>query len=305
MHRNQLQPTIPAGQGCEEMPLNDAAGMMQSLIQIKELPTLSPVATRVVGMILNTDTTARDLAQIIEKDPAMVSKLLKLVNSSFFGFSSRITSVVHAIMILGFNTVLNAVLSMAVIDAFRVRKYKSKGLDLETLWRHAISVAVIARHMGRSIGGQSHEYAFSAGILHDIGKIVMAIFFAERFIELQQSAQALDGDYLEAERRHFPIGHASLGAIMAGHWKLPDELTHVIAHHHHPVPMGKTDNMVMLIHAADALVNIHIEKNGPREKWPICPAACNLMGDKISSVDQWITGIRPEIEAACQSMLEI
>jgi putative nucleotidyltransferase with HDIG domain len=288
--------------GCSEAaPVHDANGMMHFMTNVKELPTLSPVAMRVVGMLLNADTTARDLAQVIENDPAMVGKLFKLVNSSFYGFSSRISSVIHAIMILGFNTVLNAVLSMSVMDAFKIRTYKRRGIDLTRLWHHAIGVAVVAKHLGRCMGGDN-DNAFTAGILHDIGKIVMAIFFSERFIEMQRSEDARQGNFLRAEKQYFPIGHASLGAFLADRWKLPDELTTVIAQHHqHDKPGG---NIVTLVQTADAIVNIHVEKNGTEEKWPICNAARDLMDDKIGATDQWLTEVGREIRASCEAMLE-
>jgi putative nucleotidyltransferase with HDIG domain len=281
----------------------DADTMMSYLLSVKELPTLSPLAMRVVSMLLNADTTARDLACIIEKDPAMVSKLLKLVNSSFYGFSAQISSVIHAIMILGFNTVLNAVLSMAVIDAFKVKSFKRRGLDLTDLWHHAIGVGVVARHLGRSMGGEN-DNVFTAGILHDIGKIVMAIFFADRYIEMRHSQIARNNDFLQAEGNYFPIGHASLGAFLADLWKLPDELTNVIAHHHRDDVADKA-GMVTLVQSADAIVNIHLERNGGEEKWPICSAARDIMEDNIRAPNRWLSEFDREIHLACEAMLEV
>gem|GEM_PF-479596 len=284
-------------------PMLDAAQMMRYLETVQELPTLSSVAMRVNSMLLSMDTTARDLAQVIEKDQSMVSKLLKLANSSFFGFRSRVSNVAHAIMILGFNAVLNAILSMAVIDAFGVRKYKRNGLDLPAFWRHAVGVAVVARYLSHSCEGKRNENAFTAGILHDIGKVVMAIYFTDRSIALRQSMEYAGISFLEAERRQFPLGHASLGVFLARRWNLPEDLAAVIAQHHHPGGVPSMNNLIELVHTADALVNVHLEKNGSQEAWPICKAAWNLMGDKIRTVDQWLPEVEKEIGAACESIL--
>jgi putative nucleotidyltransferase with HDIG domain len=282
-----------------------AAEMMRYLETVQELPTLSTIAIRANAMLLSVDTTARDLAQVIEKDQSLVSKLLKLANSSFFGFGSRVSNVAHAVMILGFNAVLNAILSMAVIDAFKVQKYKRIGLDMISFWRHSIAVAVTARHLSRAVSGQRNENAFTAGILHDIGKIVMAIFFTDRFIELQQSIGAGKGVFLEAEQRYFPLGHAPIGAFLAHRWNLPGDLTAVIAQHHHPAgTLSSLNNLVELVHTADALVNIHLEQNGPPQAWPICSTAWKLAGDKIRTAGQWIPEIKEETEEACRSILE-
>lgn len=289
----------------EKAYLASAAEMMRYLDTIQELPTLSSVAMRANSMLLSMDTTARDLAGVIEKDQAMVGKLLKLANSSFFGVSSRVSDVAHAVMILGFNAVLNAILSMAVIDAFSIEKGRHNGLDATAFWRHSIGVAVTARYLSRGLGGKRNENVFTAGILHDIGKVVMALFFTDRFIELQQAEKTGQATgYLEAEKRYFPLGHAAVGAILARCWNLPEDLTAVIARHHHPGMMPSVNNLVELVHTADALMNLHIEQKGPPEEWPICSYARKLMGGQIRSVDQWLPDIEEEIEEACQSILD-
>ncbi|KJS30389.1 MAG: hypothetical protein VR64_17035 [Desulfatitalea sp. BRH_c12] len=288
----------------KQMRIATVTDMMQYLETLQELPTLSSVAMRVNGMLMNTDTTAHDLAQVIEKDQSIASKLLKLANSSFFGFSSRVSSVAHAVMILGFNSVRNAVLSMAVIDAFSLKHHRQSGFDLTSFWRHSISVAVIGRYLGNATKGRGIENVFTAGILHDIGKVVMAIYFPERFIELKQSMDEEAASCMNTEHQFFPIGHSAMGAFLVRCWNLPVDLVAAIAQHHHPELLPREDDLLPLVHAADAIVNIYLEKNGDAEQWPICQSAWRLLGDKIQNVHEWLPAIEEEIQHACQVILD-
>lgn len=280
-----------------------AADIMRCLESIQELPTLSSVAMRVNVMLHDIETTARDVADVIEKDQAMVCKLLKLANSSFFGFSSRVSNIAHAVMILGFNTVYNAILSMAVIDALGM-KTRFNGLDMSVFWRHSIGVAVVSRHLSEGVKGLQRENCFTAGILHDIGKVVMARYFADRFIPLWQKVAAREMNFVNAERRHFPMGHYAIGAFLARCWHLPDDLTLVVAQHHHPEILPRPNAMALIVNAADAIVNIHLEGNAPEDQWPISPAGRKLLGEKLQTVDQWLPGVSEDIHAALESILD-
>ena len=208
---------------------------MSYLESIEELPMLSAVAVHINSMLQDMDTSADELANVIEKDPAIVAKLLKLTNSSFFGFSSKVSNTAHAIVILGFNTVLNAVLSMAVIDALGAGHDKRSGLDMSEFWNHAVAVAVVSRYLSRSLGGHRHENAFTAGIIHDIGKIVMAQYFKERFLALMDCVRAEGITFRTAEKRLFAMGHDAMGAFLSRRWHLPDDLSAAIAQHPSPL----------------------------------------------------------------------
>jgi putative nucleotidyltransferase with HDIG domain len=280
-----------------------AADMMRYMETIQELPTLSAVAMRVNGMLQEMNTTARELSEVIEKDQSMVSKLLRLANSSFFGFSSRVSNVAHAVMILGFNSVLNAVLSMSVIDSLAFPKNKQNGMDLTAFWRHAISVAVVSRHLRQASGGHRHENAFTAGIIHDIGKVVMARYFSDRFGRVCQTMGTEKSTFQEAEKSHFPMGHGAVGAFLVRCWNLPDDLSAVVAQHHQPEIMSRANDLVLVVHAADAIVNRYLENREPSDGWPMCNAAGTLLAEQINTVDQWLPGTREEIQAAVQAIL--
>lgn len=283
--------------------MDNAAQMMAYLQNIEDLPTISSAAMRVNALLQDMDTTARELAGVIEKDQSMSCKLLRLANSSFFGFSSRVSNIAHAVMILGFNTVLNAVLSMAVIDALG-SKSKLSGLDMTLFWRHSIGVAVVSRYLSRIAGGPRQETAFTAGILHDIGKVVMARFFTDDFVSLWQEIDGAPVSFKSAEKKYFAMGHDAIGAFLARKWNLPEALAAVVAQHHQPEILPNANALSLVVNAADAIVHIHIDGRQPAEQWPICNSAKLLLAEKLRTIDQWLPGVQEEIEVACQSILD-
>ena len=277
--------------------------IMRYLETVEELPTLSAVAVRINTMLQDMDTTADELAAVVEKDPAIVTKLLKLTNSSFFGFSAKVFNTAHAMMILGYNTVLNAVVSMAVIDAM-ASPGKQSGLNMKAFWRHAVSVGIVSRYLSRTLEGHRHENAFTAGIVHDIGKIVMARFFTGRFMELTSCVNEERISFRTAEKRLFPIGHDAIGAFLARRWNLPNDLSAAIAQHHRPDMMPDVNHLALVVHTADIIVNIYVEGRSPVEQWPLCQPAKELFGETVQTLDEWLPAISEEIGTACQLMLE-
>ena len=127
------------------------SNILKRLDLIEDLPTLPAVAMEVNKMLLDYDTTISKLSDIIEKDQAMVSKILKLVNSSFFGLRGKISSISHAIVVLGFNTIRNAVVSISIIDAFTVKE-SLDGFDITNFWKHSLSVAVTSKYLAEKTG---------------------------------------------------------------------------------------------------------------------------------------------------------
>jgi HD-like signal output (HDOD) protein len=276
-----------------------AQDFLHRIESIHELPTLSIVVLQLGRMLQDINTSAKDVTAVIEHDPSIVVKMLKLVNSAFFGFSNKVSSVQHALMLLGFNTVRNVILSIEVIDALKLRQ-KIVGFDIAAFWRHAIGVAVIGRHLDQATGGRHQEDVFTAGIIHDIGKIVMASHFSDQFQTTWDTMQRERLTFHEAECRHFPIDHAVIGEKLAARWHLPTTMQNVIGQHHTVSKSETTDSLVYIIHTADALHHMLLEENSSTDDWPICPGARHQLRQQIKSADQWITGLIPGIDEACQ-----
>jgi putative nucleotidyltransferase with HDIG domain len=279
-----------------------AEEFVQRLDAIHELPTLSTVATKLSRLLLDINTSAQDAAGVIQYDQAIVAKMLKLVNSAFFGFSNKVSSVQHALMLLGFNTVRNAVISIDVINALKINS-KIKGFDVSAFWRHSIGVAVIGQHLDRETGNHHREDVFTAGIIHDIGKVIMAYYFADRFQAVWETMYREKLSFWDAERRHFPIHHADMGAQLAKRWHLPEPMCNVIGRHHDASKSSSMDNLVNIVHAADALYYTYLEDHSPTDNWPISSGARLLLRPLIKSADQWVPALRQEIKEAHQLLM--
>jgi putative nucleotidyltransferase with HDIG domain len=278
-----------------------AEEFIQRLDAIHELPTLSAVTMKLSQLLLDINTSAQDVAEVIQYDQSIVIKMLKLVNSAFFGFSNKVSSVQHALMLLGFNTVRNAVISIDVINALKI-KCKIKGFDVSTFWRHSIGVAVIGRYLDRETGNHHREDVFTAGIIHDIGKVVMAHYFADRFQAVWETMYREQLSFWDAEQRYFPINHADVGAQLAKRWHLPEPMCNVIGRHH-TASKSSSDNLVNIVHAADALYHTYLEEPSPTENWPINSGARQLFRPLIKSADQWVPALLQEIKVAHQQLM--
>lgn len=280
-----------------------AEKFLKQLDEIHELPTLSTVALQLSRMLQDINISAKDVAQVIQHDQSIVAKMLKLVNSAFFGFSTKVSSVQHALMLLGFNTVRNAVISIDVINVLNMRT-KIKGFDISSFWKHAVGVGVISRYLDQATGNKFREDVFTAGIIHDIGKVVMAYYFSDRF-QLVWEAMHQEGiNFWDAEHRHFPLNHAEIGAELARRWHLPEIMRNTIGRHHSTAKNNCIENLVHIVHAADALYHVFLETDSPSEDWPISTAARQLLRQQIRSADQWVPGLKKEIKEACQLLME-
>jgi putative nucleotidyltransferase with HDIG domain len=214
-------------------------------ITLYDLPTLPTVVVEVLRVMQKPDSAAKDVERIIVNDPAISAKILRVANSAFFGFPRKVTTIGEAVSRLGFTNVQGMVIGLAAFDTFRTDK-----LNLREFWRHSISVATAARLFARRLGCAADE-AFTAGILHDIGKLVFVIqaeYNYQRVIELERDA---DMTSLAAEHSLFQFTHPEVGAVMAERWELPPKYVDAIARHHDAPATSGAERLPLLIALAD------------------------------------------------------
>ena len=238
----------------------DAETFWKMLDRIPDLPTLPHVVLEVNKMLQNYDTSIKKLSEIIEKDQAMVSKILRLVNSLFYGFRSKIRNIPHAIIVLGFNTTRNAVVSVSVVDTFS-EKESSEGFEITEFWKHSVAVAVTSRHLSERTGLDSPDDCFVAGLLHDIGKVVLSQHFPEPFIQIWKSATEDGISFCEAEKGVLPVNHAQIGGYLATKWKFPVSLVDSITYHHDIRKDVSNLGQLWIVHAADIIAETETEPN--------------------------------------------
>lgn len=229
--------------------------------KIHDLPTLPRAVLKISELVNNPASSARDLATVITDDQVLTARLLKLVNSSFYAFPQRISTVTGAIVLLGFDAIRNLLLTTSVFDFFSNGHVKEKQMG-EKLWDHSLSCAVGAKIIGVHIRYEKIEELFVAGLLHDIGKIVEMIYFPKHFAKVMEQVETARETILEAEFKIMEFDHATLGKLLAEKWNLPDKLVHVIANHHQPDKAGPNKMEAAVIHVADIMSRALLHGSG-------------------------------------------
>jgi len=278
--------------------------IFKKLDRMEELPTLPAIAMEVNKMLQDYETSIKDLALVIEKDQAMVPKILKLVNSSFFGFQSKISNLTRAIMLLGFNTVRNAVVSVSIIKAFSI-KDGLEGFDITEFWTHSVGVATISRYLAEKIRCQFLEDAFTGGLLHDIGKIILVQSFPDLFKKVWMAAKENNLSFYEAEEKELSINHARIGGYLAKKWKLPQDLVDVIQYHHKVRKSIQNPDLLMVVHVADIIINSYADGSLTEiDLSVIYPDAREIMKSELETMTDWFPGVLEDINSACQFFLK-
>jgi len=282
----------------------DAQTFLKKLDSIPDLPTLPNIVIKVNNLLQNHDTSIRELGKTIETDQAMVTKILRLVNSAFYGFRSKIKNIPHAIIILGFNNVRNALVSVSIIKTFSGKK-AFEGFEIEDFWRHSVAVAVTSKYLSEQTRLDFPDDCFVAGLLHDIGKLVLSLHFTELFGLVWKSVRGNELSFYEAERKFLPVSHAQIGGHLAKKWQFPVSLIDSITYHH-AIRKGVSNlNQLLIVHTANTIVNNH---KGDLEITldfsSIDPEAERIMSGWLENLSEWFPDVAAEIESACEFFLK-
>lgn len=207
----------------------------------EHLPTLPDIIVKINSLIDDPASTAEGLNKIISSDISLTSKMLKIVNSSFYGFSRNISSITHAVVILGFNTVRNIALSAFLFDNLTSKV-------LRPLWEHSITVGALAKAMGSKVCPSQAEEAFISGLLHDIGRVVFFLHDREAMVHLMGLEKSA---FVLGETARFGITQQEVGACLLDKWQLPEPLIEAALYCH--TPLEATTSIPSLVHVANAL----------------------------------------------------
>ncbi|MHB9094311.1 MAG: HDOD domain-containing protein [Eubacteriales bacterium] len=219
--------------------------------KVEELPALPHVTYRVLQLTSDPKTTIPELTDTITKDQVLTAKVLRMANSAYYGYARRIYGISDALIILGFSTVRNLVLAASVYNVMD-KEFQGYFLPKGELWKHSMSTALIARLLARKVSYELPDQAFTAGLLHDIGKIIMNTYMKKRFAKVIEMVNGENIPFMEAEQQILGFDHAEVGARVAEKWNLPDELVEAIANHHRPKLAKINPRLTSLTHVADA-----------------------------------------------------
>jgi len=282
----------------------DAQAFLKKLDSIPDIPTLPTIVIEVNKMLQDHDTSIKNLSKVIEKDQGMVAKILRLVNSTFYGFRSKITNIPHAVIILGFNTIRNAVVSVSIIKAFS-GKETFEGFTITEFWKHSIGVAVTSRYLAEQTRFDSPDDCFVSGLLHDVGKVVLAQYFTGFFSEVWKSVKGDGLSFYEAEQKLLPVNHAQIGGHLAKKWQFPTSLIDTITHHHGIRKSVSNLNQLIIVHTANNIVNSYKVDSGITPVFSaIDPEAKKDMAGQLETVSDWFPSIATVIESACEFFLK-
>jgi len=216
------------------------------ILAVKDLPTLPKVLDEVSRLVKDPDSSTEQIAKLISMDQVLSAKVLKMVNSPIYGFPGRISSIHHALVLLGFNVLRGVVVSTSVMDIMVQ--------NMVGLWEHSVGCALASSTIARHVGLKDVEDISVAGLLHDLGKVVTAVQLPDLKAAVEATVKEKDVTYLEAEKAVMGFGHDRVNAWIADHWKLPPSIKEGISYHHKPQLARLYPEAACCVHLGDFMV---------------------------------------------------
>lgn len=223
------------------------------LLAIRDLPTFPTTALEVMRLASDSDSSAVELAKIISRDPPLATKILRVANSPYYGFQKKISTIEWAIVALGFETLRETILSLTLIDLFKGSIMKD--FDPRKFWKHAVDTASAARTIAREVKYRIPGEAYAAGLLHDVGTLVLYRYFDEDFEEINRLVNEENMHLSQAEVVVTGTTHADIGAWLASRWSFPSYLVEAIQFHHAPAFAEVNPELTAIVHAASQIAS--------------------------------------------------
>lgn len=203
------------------------------MVNNSEISSIKHTIIRIINAINDPDSSAKDLRNIIETDPPLSSKLLKLANSALYGYPKTINEIQEAIVCIGFDTVRELALSQKVCELFK-KDVDINGYSRKSLWKHSVAVALCGKLIFRREFKERGENIYAVGLLHDIGIIILDQFLHEIFVDILEISRSQDNNLFNVESAALNYNHTDIGKALAEDWDFPDEMVNAIAYHHEP-----------------------------------------------------------------------
>jgi HD-like signal output (HDOD) protein len=264
------------------------------VIAMANLPTLPGILTQITQMTAGKESGASDVAKLISTDQVLSAKVLRLVNSPIYGFPGRISSITHAVVLLGFQVVKGLVLGTAVFDTL--------GDEGKALWNHSLGCAVFSRRLAMAANIPDPEEVMVAGLLHDLGKVALAYVAPGHFAQAVQLAKKNRTHIGVAEVEVFGITHARAGGWLCNEWRFPARLSEPLIHHHEPHRAKAGEEVAAVIHVADILARGMGYGDGGDDSMPAFErAAFDRLSLSMSDIDAVLQEAELEYGAGAQT----
>ena len=270
------------------------------LAKLQDIPTLPIVAMKVNELINDPNSSGADIAEVMKKDQVLTAKVLRLVNSSYYAIPGGVADVQRALAFLGFNTVAQLVLSLSVFSVFGLSD--NPDFPMLEFWKHALGTAVCSESLAKRLKIAKPEEAFTCGLLHDVGKLVLHQIDPARLASIVRETKASNRAFVDVEREWDLPGHSFMGEVIATKWGLPQVIRLAIRYHHFDVSqmgsvLASAKPVIHIVRLANQLcVKNHVGNSGDASQGDITPDMLGNLGLKAADI--------PVIEAQLATDME-
>jgi putative nucleotidyltransferase with HDIG domain len=294
--KNQV--SQPTG-GSAQRSSSDFAKLLEKVQDIRTLPM---VAMRVGELINDPNSSSADIAEVLKKDQVLTAKVLRLVNSSYYAIPGGVSDVQRALAFLGFNTLAQLVLSLSVFSFFS--PVESEDFSMMAFWKHALGAGVCSEILAKRLKLPKPEEAFTCGLLHDVGKLVLHEIDPERLIDIVRETKRRNCSFIEIERERDLPTHSFIGEVIATKWGLPQLIRQAIRYHHHDVSkmasiLPSAKPVIQIVRLANAIcVRNGVGKSGDCSGGEITPDMLSPLGLTAADLPQIEELLKVDMERA-------
>lgn len=269
-------------------------------IRLKQLPALPSAVSELLSSFAKEDVNVDEIVTQIARDQALTARVLRVANSSFYGLQTKVGTIHEAVVVLGFRSVRSMVLAVGMNGAFRIEQ--CPGFEIAAYLRHGIGTALAARVLA-PLAGQNPELAFTAGLLHDIGELVLASSFSRQYSAALAYRKQQDCFLIDAEKIVLGLTHAEVGAMLAETWRFPSVLRDAVGEHHDPADMA-ADSLANLIHVAETTAHALGLSNFAGEMvLPLDDTAWSRLGIDWADFGRVLPQIEKDFDETCQAIM--
>jgi len=281
---------------------NKPEALMKGLVELSSLPF---IYIKINEAVNNPRSSIEDISEIISGDPGLTSRLLRLVNSAFYGFPSKVETVSRALMMVGTQQIRDLALATSVMSLFK--GIPGHLVSMESLWRHSVACGLAARMLATVRQCDTNvEFYFTAGIIHDVGRFVIYKKIPETAQEMILRCKASKEPLCVVEKEVLGFDHSDLGRMLAQSWNLPPSLEEVLACHHYPCEAKQYPVETGVVHIADYIAyTSQLGDSGEQYLPPLEEEVCNLVGIPARVLSSVSDQLRQEFEDVVQSLWEM
>jgi HD-like signal output (HDOD) protein len=271
------------------------------LAKVERLPSLPDIVTKVLSLVEDDGSSIREVGDLISRDQAISSQLLKIVNSTFYGLKEKVSSIQHATVIVGLQEVKSLVLTIAAFQTLHETKGQTS-FSREDLWKHSLKCSLLGHTIAQKVGGVNPETTLTSSLLHDIGKLVLDCFFSPEYERVLEKIRAKEMSVVKAEEEILGFNHADTGGWLCEGWGFPPTLVSPIFFHHR-VEQASEEHLRIraIVHLADILSK-HQEDKQPRSIQPAAQKNLKLHSDDLDKILEHFTQEEEKIQAGIASI---